>query len=54
MKNVICDYCGKNKDVTLLNYPMGIYTYICDDCKLKGKWYKKNIYPYSIFKKVVK
>lgn len=40
----ICDYCGKRKDVTLLNYPMKIFTYICKDCKLKGSFLmSKNI-----------
>lgn len=44
MIKVICDYCGKRKDVTLLNYPMKIYTYICSECKLKGRFLRlKNL-----------
>lgn len=36
----ICDYCGKRKNVTLINYPMKIYHYISSDCKLKGLFLK--------------
>lgn len=43
MIKAICDYCGKKTYVTLLKRPIGVYTYICKDCKLKGLFLRGRI-----------